>query len=102
VRASRLLESKQVTPRTLSLTLEPIDQQVIVICGAFSGIGLLTAREAAKRGAKVVLVAPGGEVLARIVDEMQAAGCEACHVAADVGDAEAVRRTATHAMAWFG
>jgi short-subunit dehydrogenase len=86
----------------MSLKLKPIDQQVIVITGASSGIGLLTAREAAKRGAKVVLVARGEEALARIVGEIQAAGGEAYHVAADVGDAEAVRRAATHAVARFG
>ena len=32
-------------------------------------MGLLTAREAARRGAKVVLVARDEEALARVVDE---------------------------------
>lgn len=86
----------------MSLKLKPIDQQVIVITGASSGIGLLTAREAAKRGAKVVLVARGEEALADIARDLRTAGGEVYHVAADVGDAEAVRRAATHAVARFG
>ena len=35
--------------------LKPLAQQVIVITGASSGIGLATARKAAKAGAAVVL-----------------------------------------------
>lgn len=86
----------------MSLKLKTLDQQVIVITGASSGIGLLTAREAAKRGAKVVLVARGEDALAKIAAEMRAAGGIAYHVAADVGDAAAVMRVATHAVAQFG
>jgi NADP-dependent 3-hydroxy acid dehydrogenase YdfG len=41
----------------LGIKLKPIDQQVIVITGASSGIGLATAETAIERGAKVVLAA---------------------------------------------
>jgi NAD(P)-dependent dehydrogenase (short-subunit alcohol dehydrogenase family) len=41
--------------------LKPLKDQVIVITGASSGIGLVTARMAAKRGARVVLTARNQE-----------------------------------------
>ncbi len=39
----------------MNLKLKDLSDQVIVITGASSGIGLVTARMAAKRGARVVL-----------------------------------------------
>ena len=41
----------------MNATLKPVEDQVIVITGATSGIGLATARMAAERGARVVLAA---------------------------------------------
>ncbi|MDF2602348.1 MAG: short-chain dehydrogenase/reductase, partial [Methylobacterium brachiatum] len=40
---------------------KPLSEQVVVITGASSGIGLATARMAAERGARVVLAARSGE-----------------------------------------
>ena len=39
----------------MSVTLKPLSEQVVVITGASSGIGLATAEMAARRGARVVL-----------------------------------------------
>jgi short-subunit dehydrogenase len=86
----------------MSLTLKPIDQQVVVITGATSGIGLVTARMAAARGAKLVLVARDDAALADLASEIETAGGDAYAVAADVGDPEAVARVARHAVARFG
>ena len=41
----------------MTVTLKPIREQVMVITGASSGIGLTTARMAARRGARIVAVA---------------------------------------------
>ncbi|HEX8477701.1 MAG TPA: SDR family NAD(P)-dependent oxidoreductase, partial [Telluria sp.] len=41
----------------MAANLKPLAKQVIVITGATSGIGLTTARMAAKQGAKVVVAA---------------------------------------------
>ncbi|WP_333586193.1 SDR family oxidoreductase [Phenylobacterium sp.] len=82
--------------------LKPLSEQVLVITGASSGIGLATARQAAKAGAAVVLVARNEETLQSIADELNAAGGRAHPVAADVGDPEAVERVARAAIARFG
>src|SRR4051812_3967425 len=39
----------------MAVSLKPLNQQTIVITGASSGIGLTTARMAARQGAKLVL-----------------------------------------------
>ncbi|MCY1645139.1 SDR family oxidoreductase [Methylorubrum sp. SL192] len=76
---------------------KPLDQQVIVITGASSGIGLATARMAAARGARVVLAARNGEALAEIQAEIERHGGAAIHVVTDVSErvqVEALARTA--------
>src|SRR3954454_4939124 len=65
----------------MGLTLASLDQQVMVITGASSGIGLVTARMAARRGARVVLVARHGPALERLSEELPGS----LRVVADVG-----------------
>ena len=86
----------------MKVRLKPINEQVIVITGASSGIGLTTARRAAKEGAKLVLAARSGEQLQQLENEINAAGGQAVHVAADVGKEEDVRRIADTAVGRFG
>jgi NAD(P)-dependent dehydrogenase (short-subunit alcohol dehydrogenase family) len=86
----------------MAVSLKPLDQQVIVITGATSGIGLATARSAADAGAAVVLVARSDETLERVVDGIVADGGRAISVTADVGDAQSVRRVADKAIDAFG
>ncbi len=83
-------------------SLKPLSEQVIVITGASSGIGLCTARAAARAGARVVLGARSAEVLERIVDEIDAAGGEAIAVDVDVADMLAVERLAARAIERYG
>ena len=54
----------------MKLRLKKLNEQVIVITGATSGIGLVTARMAVARGARVVLAARNEEALRRVVDEI--------------------------------
>ncbi|MBW6523096.1 SDR family NAD(P)-dependent oxidoreductase [Sphingomonas sp. RHCKR47] len=86
----------------MSLKLKPLDQQVVVITGASSGIGLVTARLLATRGAKLVVVARDELTLTDLVRDVEAGGGEAYAVAADVGDPAAAARVARHAVARFG
>lgn len=82
--------------------LKSIDQQVVVITGASSGIGLATAQMAAALGAKLVLSARNEDALAEITDAINAADGKATHVVADVGDRSQVQRIANAAIARFG
>ena len=82
--------------------LKKLDEQVVVVTGATSGIGLAIVREAVKRGAKVVMTARNEEDLARIASEINLAGGFALPVAADVADPHAVDRVRDAALARFG
>jgi short-subunit dehydrogenase len=82
--------------------LKKLEEQVIVITGASSGIGLVTARMAAGRGAKVVLAARSEGALRQLRDEIRAEGGEAIYVVADVGHEPDVRRIAREAIERFG
>lgn len=82
--------------------LKPLDRQIVLITGASSGIGLATARMAAKAGARVFLVARNATALATIRDDLVAAGAEADFAVADVGDRDQLRAAAEAATARFG
>jgi NAD(P)-dependent dehydrogenase (short-subunit alcohol dehydrogenase family) len=82
--------------------LKPLNEQVIVITGASSGIGLATAKLAAGRGAQVVLVSRDEEDLARAVREIQERGARAAHFVADVADQAAMQRVARDVVVRFG
>src|SRR4028119_2258106 len=74
----------------MKVRLKPVGEQVIVITGADSGIGLATARLAVKRGAAVMLNSRNGEALERIADEMAASGARVEWYAGDVADEHAM------------
>jgi acetyl esterase len=86
----------------MKVHLRPLDEQVIVITGADSGIGLATARAAAKRGAAVVLNSRNAEALSRIADELRAEGAEVAWHAGDVASQAAMRQLAEVAVTAFG
>ena len=86
----------------MTITLLPLREQVIVITGASSGIGLVTARQAARHGARVVLVARNGNDLDRAVQAIRNDGGRAVSVLADVARPEDVDRAADAAIREFG
>ncbi len=86
----------------MSLTLKPLSQQVLVITGASSGIGLATAQSAAAQGARVVLASRNEEALARIVQQIKAEGGEAIYVVTDVSKRADVENLAAAAIGQFG
>ena len=86
----------------MSISLKPLDRQVIIITGASSGIGLVTAQMAAARGARVVLASRNEAALSQAVEGIKAAGGHAIYVVADVGDRAQVQKIADTATAAFG
>ena len=65
--------------------MEDLKGRGALITGGSAGLGKALARELAKRGAKVVLVARGEEALAKTVNEIRSEGGEAHGLAFDVG-----------------
>ena len=87
----------------MSIKLKPLEEQVIVITGASSGIGLATAETAARKGAKVVLAARSVQTLDSVVlPRITAAGGQAIAVECDVADRAQVESVAQEAVARFG
>ena len=86
----------------MSVKLKPLHRQIIVITGASSGIGLVTACQAAKDGAQVVLVSRNEEALQQVVREITEQGGEAIHIVADVASREDLQRVADETVARFG
>lgn len=85
----------------MAVKLKPLAEQVIVITGASSGIGLATARKAAQAGAAVVLASRNEEVLRAVCKEINDAGGRAHPVSGDVGSPEDVEKIARAAIARF-
>ena len=86
----------------MDIRLKRIADQVIVITGASSGIGLTTALRAARAGASVVLAARNERVLMRIVGDIEAIGGQATYVVADVAVERDVQHIADVAIREFG
>jgi short-subunit dehydrogenase len=86
----------------MAVKLKRINEQVIVITGASSGIGLTTARMAAEQGASLVLAARNEDALRKLTEEINASGGRAVYVVADVGTEGDVKKVAAEALNKFG
>jgi NAD(P)-dependent dehydrogenase (short-subunit alcohol dehydrogenase family) len=84
------------------MRLKPVNEQVVVLLGASSGIGRESALRLAARGAKVVVAARSEPGLLSLVAEIHAHGGEATSVVCDVADVEQVRHVAEVAEQVYG
>ncbi len=82
--------------------LKPLSGQTLVITGATSGIGLATARAAATRGAKLLLVSRNEQALRALCEDLKARGGTANYAVADVADLAAVQAAAARADDLYG
>jgi len=82
--------------------MSTIQDKIVVITGASSGIGEATARLLAARGAHVVLGARRTERLQRLCAEIEEAGGSAEYHALDVTDLQSVQALVEHTVARHG
>ncbi|MBV9831585.1 MAG: SDR family oxidoreductase [Marmoricola sp.] len=73
---------------------QTLEGSVVVVTGATAGIGRATARELARAGASVALLARGRDGLDAVAAEVEACGVRALPVEVDVADHEAVEEAA--------
>src|SRR3954447_1983178 len=81
---------------------KPLNQQVVVISGAGSGIGRATARRFAQKGARVVVGGRSVDGVNAILGEIKAAGGQGVGMQVDVAHREQVGALAKLAMDTYG
>lgn len=81
---------------------QSLQNKVVVLTGASSGIGKLTAEEFLKKGANVVLAARSLEPMQAHLKQLGLDDRRAMAVRCDVSDAEQVRQLADKAVSHFG
>jgi short-subunit dehydrogenase len=86
----------------MAFKLKKLDEQVIVITGATSGIGLATAKRAAQRGARVVLCSRNEAELHETEATIREVGGTARSVVADVSNPADMEVLAATAIEEFG
>lgn len=84
------------------MKLKPIDEQVVVVVGANSGIGRETALRFAERGARVVVAGRSLPAVNELVREIELGGGAASAYEADVSEFEQMQALADYAVKRFG
>lgn len=85
-----------------TMRLKKLSEQTVVITGASSGIGLITARNMAKAGARLLIAARSSGALSELEAEINASGGQAVAVTADVSNQDDVKRIAQTAIDRYG
>ncbi|QDM39781.1 SDR family oxidoreductase [Altererythrobacter sp. TH136] len=86
----------------MPIKLKPLSQQTIVITGASSGIGLATARRAAREGAAVMMVSRNREALEQAAADIRSDGGRAAVCVEDISDSGWADRVGEAAAREFG
>jgi NAD(P)-dependent dehydrogenase (short-subunit alcohol dehydrogenase family) len=84
------------------MKLKPIEEQVVVIVGANSGIGRAAALLLAEKGARVVVAGRSQEEMDRLADEIRLNGGRATAMTVDVTDYTQMVELAAQTTALFG
>ena len=79
-----------------------LDDKIVLITGASSGIGRQTAITAASQGAKVVLAARREAELAETVQKIQTIGGTATYIPTDVTDSRQIKKAVQHCLSTYG
>jgi NAD(P)-dependent dehydrogenase (short-subunit alcohol dehydrogenase family) len=84
------------------MRLKPVEEQVVALMGASSGIGRNTALRFAERGAKVIVSARNEKGLNSLVEEIRGKGGQATAIPAEVTEFEQVKAVADRAVEVYG
>lgn len=84
------------------VSMSNIQDKIVIITGASSGIGEATAKELASKGAKLVLAARREDRLKKLQEEIQNNGGEAIYKVTDVTSHEQMEELAEVALKEFG
>jgi NAD(P)-dependent dehydrogenase (short-subunit alcohol dehydrogenase family) len=84
------------------MQLKSVEEQVVALMGASSGIGRETGLRFARRGAKVVASARSEKGLDSLVEEIRSEGGEAIAVPADTSEFDQVKAVAERAVEEYG
>jgi NAD(P)-dependent dehydrogenase (short-subunit alcohol dehydrogenase family) len=96
------LRVRRLAQERTEVRLKPIENHVVVVMGASSGIGRETALRFAKRGAKLVVAARSEAGLRTLQNEIRGLGGETRAVVADVSEFEQVEAVAQSAVEEYG
>jgi NAD(P)-dependent dehydrogenase (short-subunit alcohol dehydrogenase family) len=86
----------------MSMWLKPVEEQVVALMGASSGIGRETALRFAEQSAKVVVSGRNEKGLNSLVEEIRGKGGQATAMPAEVTEFEQVKAVADRAVEMYG